>query len=67
LHNLKIDAKTINSKMTSAERQAVLLDLKSVKPSTRLLYITPEQAQTESFKVCFQIVFHETEIEIFYV
>jgi ATP-dependent DNA helicase Q5 len=50
LKNMKIDARSINSKMTSAERQAVLTDLKSVQPNTRLLYVTPEQAQTDTFK-----------------
>lgn len=48
---MKIDARTINSKMTAAERQEVLLDLKSVNPATRLLYVTPEQAKTDTFKV----------------
>jgi superfamily II DNA helicase RecQ len=47
---MKIDAKTINSKITAAERQAVLSDLKCVNPTTRLLYVTPEQAKTETFK-----------------
>jgi superfamily II DNA helicase RecQ len=55
LRDMKIDAKTINSKITAAERQEVLFDLKSVNPATRLLYVTPEQAKTDTFKV--QIIF----------
>lgn len=37
--------------MGSADRQRVINDLKCVKPSIKLLYITPEQAATFSFKV----------------
>jgi len=50
---LKITSNSLNSKMTSAERSAVLNDLNSVSPDTRLLYITPEQASTEFFKVSY--------------
>ncbi|XP_059484935.1 ATP-dependent DNA helicase Q5-like [Neocloeon triangulifer] len=47
---LNVDAKTINSKMTLTERALVLTDLKSDRPSTRLLYVTPEQAKTDTFR-----------------
>lgn len=50
LQFLKINAETINSKMSQADRQRVLNDLKCVRPSTRLLYVTPEQAATMTFK-----------------
>lgn len=46
----KIVAESINSKMTSKDRERVLNDLHSMKPSTRFLYITPEQAATPTFK-----------------
>lgn len=36
--------------MTMKERQRVINDLKSIKPSTKFLYITPEQAATEFFR-----------------
>ncbi|GBP44640.1 ATP-dependent DNA helicase Q5 [Eumeta japonica] len=49
-----IKAESINSKMTSKERERVLNDLKSVKPDTRFLYVTPEQAATETFKSLLQ-------------
>lgn len=49
--NLKIRAASLNSKTLKAEREGLLLDLKTTLPSTRLLYITPEQAATATFKV----------------
>lgn len=50
LTRLKIKCASINSKMGSKERETVINDLKSVKPSIRFLYITPEQAATATFK-----------------
>lgn len=50
LTKLKIRAESINSKMGAKERLNVLTDLKSKKPETRFLYITPEQAATGTFK-----------------
>lgn len=54
LAKLKIKAESINSKMSSKEREAVVNDLKSLKPSTKFLYVTPEQAATASFKKILQ-------------
>uniref|UniRef100_A0A2S2QW87 DNA 3'-5' helicase n=1 Tax=Sipha flava TaxID=143950 RepID=A0A2S2QW87_9HEMI len=50
LRRLHICAETINSKMTESERKRVINDLYSVKVSTSLLYVTPEQASTDFFK-----------------
>ncbi|KOB74656.1 DNA helicase recq5 [Operophtera brumata] len=50
LAKLKIVAESVNSKMTSKDRERVLNDLRSMKPDTRFLYITPEQAATDTFK-----------------
>lgn len=50
LAKLKICAESLNSKMTVKERERVILDLRSIKPSTKFLYITPEQAATDFFK-----------------
>lgn len=47
---LKICAESLNSKMTVKERDRVINDLKSIKPNTKLLYITPEQAATDFFR-----------------
>lgn len=46
----KICAESINSKMSTRERDRVIADLRSVRPATRFLYITPEQAATENFR-----------------
>ena len=51
LERLKVRAESINSKMSASERQRVWTDLQAVVPSTRLLYITPEQADTNGFQV----------------
>lgn len=48
---LNIKAASLNSKTLKAERDALLTDLKSMLPNTKLLYITPEQAHTATFKV----------------
>ncbi|XP_055907995.1 ATP-dependent DNA helicase Q5 [Eupeodes corollae] len=50
LGKLKISAESINSKMSTKDRDRVINDLKSINPATRFLYITPEQAATESFQ-----------------
>jgi len=52
---MKIRAETINSKITTKERKRVILDLFAVNPSTKLLYITPEQAATPAFQVIIAI------------
>ncbi|XP_030029278.1 ATP-dependent DNA helicase Q5 isoform X2 [Manduca sexta] len=50
LTKLKINAESINSKMTTKDRERVLNDLRSMKPNTKFLYVTPEQAATGTFK-----------------
>jgi superfamily II DNA helicase RecQ len=51
LQQLNIRVETINSKITASEKRRVVDDLRSVNPSTKLLYITPEQAATDYFRV----------------
>jgi len=41
-----IKAETINSKLSTEERKAIMDDLYSGEPKTKLLYVTPEQVQT---------------------
>lgn len=48
---LKIKAVSLNSKTLKSERDAILTDLKTMLPTIRLLYVTPEQAKTSTFKV----------------
>ncbi|XP_049285018.1 ATP-dependent DNA helicase Q5 isoform X2 [Anopheles funestus] len=50
LARIKIPADSINSKMGTRDRERVINDLKSVKTDIRFLYITPEQANTATFK-----------------
>lgn len=54
LNNININAVSLNSKTPSKEKHRIINDLKSVKPETKLLYITPEQAATDTFKNLFQ-------------
>lgn len=44
-----VPANSLNSKMNESERQGVIQDLRSLSPTIRLLYVTPEQVQTETF------------------
>ncbi|XP_065169416.1 ATP-dependent DNA helicase Q5-like isoform X2 [Atheta coriaria] len=50
---LKIRASSLNSKTTKNERENLLTDLKTMSPNTKLLYITPEQAATATFRDLF--------------
>lgn len=50
LTKIKITAESINSKMTTKDRERVLNDLRSMRPNTKFLYVTPEQAATGTFK-----------------
>lgn len=47
---LNVRAKSLNSKTLKPERDELLHDLRTVKPNTRLLYITPEQAAVRTFQ-----------------
>ncbi|XP_023019664.2 recQ5 helicase [Leptinotarsa decemlineata] len=51
---LKIRAASLNSKIGKAERESLIADLKSTSPNTRILYVTPEQAATATFKDLYQ-------------
>jgi len=50
LQKLKIVAESINSKMGERDRKRVIDDLNCKKPRTRLLYVTPEQCATATFR-----------------
>ncbi|CDW54524.1 DEAD and Helicase C domain containing protein [Trichuris trichiura] len=49
LHKLNVQAASLYSKLSTKERQQLLCDLGRVVPRTKLLYVTPEQAQTRTF------------------
>lgn len=67
LTKLKINAESINSKTSSRDRERILIDLKSIRPSTRFLYITPELAETSSFRSILQTLFKYDKIAYFVV
>ena len=48
LTDKNIVARTLNSTLSQAEKKIVLGDLMLRQPTTRLLYITPELAATQS-------------------
>ncbi|KHJ48412.1 ATP-dependent DNA helicase RecQ family protein [Trichuris suis] len=49
LHKLNVPAAALYSKLSTKDRQQLLCDLGRVMPRTKLLYVTPEQAQTRTF------------------
>ncbi|XP_018318935.1 uncharacterized protein LOC108732553 isoform X2 [Agrilus planipennis] len=51
---LRIKAASLNSKTLKQEKDWILNDIKSVNPTIKLLYITPEQAASNNFKELFQ-------------
>ncbi|XP_071848026.1 uncharacterized protein [Apostichopus japonicus] len=46
-----IEARTLNSKITTSERAEILTNLQQKRPTLKLLYITPEQAATPNFQL----------------
>ena len=50
LASIKLVAESINSKMSTKDRERVLNDLKYTKSTTKFLFITPEQAVTSTFR-----------------
>ncbi|KAM8708388.1 hypothetical protein ACLKA7_015373 [Drosophila subpalustris] len=50
LAKLKVQADSLNSKMSSKERERVIMDLRAIKTNIKFLYITPEQAATKFFQ-----------------
>ena len=53
---------TINSNTTLAERRVIVEDLLSGHPRTRLLYVTPELCQTETFRRNLQIIHSQGQL-----
>lgn len=50
LKSLSIKVETLNSKLSASERKRVYLEIQKLKPSIKLLYITPELAATPVFQ-----------------
>lgn len=57
-----IEAATINSNTTYQEKQRLLADLETGHPITRLLYVTPEQCNTDGFRKHLRIVYQQREL-----
>ncbi|KAL4873184.1 hypothetical protein BDV12DRAFT_160541 [Aspergillus spectabilis] len=62
LQALGVPVATINSTTTLAERRVILDDLLSGHPRTRLLYVTPELCQTETFRRNLQTIHKQREL-----
>ncbi|CAG7690375.1 unnamed protein product [Allacma fusca] len=67
LSKIKIQARTINSKSTQKERQAILDDLFAKCPDTKLLYVTPEQVATPNFQSMLERWISQDKISYFIV
>ncbi|KAE8374101.1 P-loop containing nucleoside triphosphate hydrolase protein [Aspergillus bertholletiae] len=62
LQALGVAVATINSTTSLAERREILADLLSGHPRTRLLYVTPELCQTETFRRNLQTIHSQGEL-----
>lgn len=58
----RIAVATINSQTMPTVKNAVLDDLKSGHPRTRLLYVTPEYCQMDHFRRCLRTVHEQREL-----
>ncbi|CAL8102843.1 unnamed protein product [Orchesella dallaii] len=67
LRKLKIRAETINSKVSVTDKKRIISDLMAVRPDTKLLYITPEQAATDGFKGLMSKLIDQGKISYFVV
>lgn len=62
LQSIGVPVSTINSNTRTSERRAILEDILSGHPRTRLLYVTPEWCQTEVFRRNLQIVHQQGQL-----
>lgn len=62
LQAIGVAVSTINSNTPLAERRLILDDMLSGHPRTRLLYVTPELCQTDSFRRNLQIVHRQGQL-----
>lgn len=62
LRAASIQVATINSQTTHTVKNAVLDDLKSGHPRTRLLYVTPEYCALDYFRKLLKIVYEQREL-----
>ncbi|KAL4809026.1 P-loop containing nucleoside triphosphate hydrolase protein [Aspergillus unguis] len=62
LQALGVPVATINSTTSPQERRAILDDLLSGHPRIRLLYVTPELCQTDTFRRTLQTIHRQREL-----
>jgi superfamily II DNA helicase RecQ len=62
LRQASIVVATLNSQTLRSERDGIMEDLKSGHPRCRLLYVTPEQCATESFRRVLRVVNEQCEL-----
>jgi superfamily II DNA helicase RecQ len=62
LRAANIPAGSINTTTTYTEKQRLLQDLATGHPRTRLLYVTPEQCATDSFRKHLKVVHEQQEL-----
>lgn len=62
LQAIGVAVSTINSNTPLAERRLILEDMLSGHPRTRLLYVTPELCQTDSFRRNLQTVHRQEQL-----
>ncbi|EDO34091.1 predicted protein, partial [Nematostella vectensis] len=67
LRTLKITVETLNSKLPESERKRVMKDLYFVKPTVKLLYITPELAATPGFQKVLDSLYKRKLLSLFAV
>ncbi|KAF2269213.1 ATP-dependent DNA helicase [Lojkania enalia] len=62
LRKAKIRVETINSTTTPSVKRAIIEDLQCGHPLTRLLYVTPEYCQLDSFRRILRIIHSQREL-----
>ncbi|KAH8370002.1 hypothetical protein KR093_001817 [Drosophila rubida] len=67
LSKIKVQADSLNSKMTTKERERVIHDLRAIKTNIKFLYITPEQAATKFFQELLHSLYKHKKLAYFAV
>ncbi|KAL2142818.1 hypothetical protein VTI28DRAFT_712 [Corynascus sepedonium] len=62
LHAANVDARTLNSNISLAERDRIYQDLATGHPRTRLLYVTPELCSLDRFRDRLKFVYEQKEL-----
>ncbi|XP_078346489.1 ATP-dependent DNA helicase Q5-like isoform X2 [Oculina patagonica] len=67
LKSLSIKVETLNSKLSASERKRVYSEIQKLKPSIKLLYITPELAATPGFQKVLSSLYKRKLLSFFVV